>query len=533
MNGFGTLLRLNWRRNRLFYLVWVMALATLMPATMSRYEQLVPQGDPAGLTLSLGSNPTMRALLGPAFDLSQRGGFTMWRVGTFVAAALAMMAALGVVRSTRAEEEEGRLELIRSGAIGRRAPLAAGIMLALLACAVFGVATTLSMVAGGTSVAGSVCSGLGIALTGTVFAGVGAVFAQIFDSARTTRYWAIGITLGGLYLLRAMIDGTGAGSSVEQWHWIVPLEWPALARPYAGERWWVLLLPAALTALLIPLAFALEGIRDHGAGLRAAKLGGATAAPYLRDAQGLALRLQRGGLIGWIVGIVLAAFGMGSLSVSIDSMLTNNPQVAELFQKMGGGAASLRLSFFMAMLSIMGTIVGLAAVLLLARLRQEETAGRAEVMLATSTPRTRLALSYLLPAAVVTTILLLATGVLLPVAQAQHDGSWSLPWTFFKAAAVFLAGLAFVIGLATALLGWIPRWFGLAWAVIAWNILISWIMPLFNPPDWLLKISLWGYLPHLPTDRMAWAPVVIEGGIGLALVTVGLLGYRRRDIAGR
>ena len=40
----------------------------------------------------------MRAMLGPPLDLMSAGGFTMWRVGTFVAGAAATMGALGVIR---------------------------------------------------------------------------------------------------------------------------------------------------------------------------------------------------------------------------------------------------------------------------------------------------------------------------------------------------------------------------------------------------------------------------------------------------
>ena len=39
----------------------------------------------------------------------------------------AIMSLLLVVRHTRAEEEDGRAELVRAGAVGRRAPLAAAL----------------------------------------------------------------------------------------------------------------------------------------------------------------------------------------------------------------------------------------------------------------------------------------------------------------------------------------------------------------------------------------------------------------------
>lgn len=532
--GLGVGLRLAWRRNRIFYIVWLYALALTLPATAKKYHDLIPAGsDPATLMGTLGNNPTMRALLGPPFDLMTPGGFTFWRVGTFVAAAAAMMAAMGVIRSTRAEEEEGRTELIRSGAVGRAVPLAAGLFLALIMCLATGAVITIAMVVVRTPLAGSVATGLGIGLTGCMWAGVGAICAQVFESARTARYWALGIGLGGLYLLRAMIDGAGDGASVEPLRWAMPFDWAALVRPYAHERWWVLLLPLAFTVVTCVIAFRLDAIRDLGAGLRATKPGPASAKPYLKDAAGLAWRLQRGGVVGWTIGVLVSSVGMGSLALSLTSMLSNNPQIADMFRKMGGDAADLTTSFYQAMLGIMVTIIALCAVVVISRLRQEEAAGRAEVMLSTATSRTRYANSHVLIGAGLAVALLLLTGVLLPAAQAQHDASAHLPWTFFKAALVFLPGLAVVIGLAIALIGWVPRAFGVVWALLGWTILVSWILPLFNLPHWLITLQPWGHLPHLPTDALSWTPILIESALGLGLVALGYAGYRRRDVQGR
>ncbi len=534
MSGFAGMLRLAWRRNWVFYTCWVIGLAVLMPATVTKYHDLVPDGVDGQLMLaSLGGNPTMRAILGPPFDLGTPGGFTFWRVGTFVAAAAAMMAALGVIRATRAEEEEGRVELVRSGAVSRAVPLAAGIVLSLAACLATGVLIALFLMAAKTPAAGSWASGLAIALTGTMFTGVAAVLAQVFPSARTARVWSLGIVLGGLYLLRAMVDGSGSNATLDAIRWAMPLDWAALARPYAGERWWVLLLPLAVTAVLVTLAFRLEAVRDHGAGLKAASQGAGEAAPYLSGAVGLSWRLQRVGVIGWTVGILVSAIGMGSMSTSLDQIFEGQDQITDMLRKMGGGAGAIRDAFFIAMLGIMATIVTLAGVMVLSRLRAEEGGGRTEVMLATATSRWRNALSTLVPAVLLPVLLLVVTGALMPVAQAAKEGSSSLIGTVTVASLVLLPGIVLLMGLAMLLVGLLPRWYGIVWAILGWSILVSWILPLFNPPDWLLRLQPWGFLPHLPVDPMRWGAFSIELALGLGMMALGLVAYRRRDIAGR
>lgn len=530
MTGLGSSLRLAWRRSRLFWTLWVLGVASLLPATVTKYHDLVPEGpEAAGMLAGLAANPTMRAMLGPVYDLSTPGGFTFWRVGTFTAAAAAMMAALGVIRATRAEEEDGRIELLRSGPIARHAPLAGAVAMAWLACVVLGLLVAGGLVACGTPVPGAVLSGAGIGLTGAMFAGLGAVCAQVFETARAARSWSLGLGLGGLYLARAAVDGAQDGDTMQLLRWANPLEWAALARPFAGDRGWVLLLPLLVAVLLAGLAFALEARRDHGAGLVAARPGRASASASLSGPFGLAWRLHRSAVLGWSVGIVASAIGMGSLSLSMDAMVASNDQVGDLLRKMGAGATELKDAFYQAMLGIMVTIITLGGILLLQRLRAEETAGRAEMVLATSASRWRLAASHLVWALGLPIVLLVATGAGLPLIDGARHG-WGVVGDVTRAAVVLIPGVLLVLGLAMLLLGWAPRRFGLIWAVLGWTMFVTWLGPLFDLPTWLLRAQPWGHLPHLPSEAMAWGQVLLESGVGLALLALGLWGYRRRGI---
>ncbi len=529
LTGLTIALRLAWRRSRVFWIVWVLGLVLLMPATVAKYHDLIPAGsNPDAMLTGLGNNPTMRAMLGVPFDLATPGGFTMWRVGTFTAAAVAMMAALGVIRASRAEEEDGRVELLRSGALGRHAPLAAAMILALSGCLAVGVLVAVSMVMLTSPVAGGIAVGSGLALTGAVFVGVGAVFAQVFESARTARYWTLGVALGGLYLLRAMFDAV-PGNSWQWLNWANPLEWASLARPYADERWWVFALPLALTALLCGTALRLEAGRDHGAGLRAAKPGRAQGASWLDDAAGLAWRLQRGSIIGWTIGVVVTGLGIGSLATSLSSMTQGNTAVAELMRKLGGSSV-LQDAFFLAMLAIMGTVLALAVVTLLNRLHSEESQGRAELMLSTATGRLQYALSHLVWAVGLPSALFVLLGALLPLSEAAATGSWRLCWTYTQSALALLPGLWLVAGVTMLLIGWAPRLLSLVWVLLGWTMFCTWLASLFDVPVWLTNLQPWGLLPKLPSDPMRWTPVIAETLLALALLAAGLLGYRRRDL---
>jgi ABC-2 type transport system permease protein len=76
-----------------------------------------------------GSPATPRS--GPLFDVSI-GGLTAWKSGVTEFILVGLMSLLTVVRHTWAEEETGRLELVRVTVIGRHAPLTAALLVTAL-----------------------------------------------------------------------------------------------------------------------------------------------------------------------------------------------------------------------------------------------------------------------------------------------------------------------------------------------------------------------------------------------------------------
>ncbi|WP_409484351.1 ABC transporter permease [Arsenicicoccus dermatophilus] len=524
--GTGVLARALLRRTRWSWLAWLLVLASMFPATAAAYRTAVPAG-PAGeaTAASLASQPTMRAILGPPYDLLQVGSFVMWRVGTVVVAVAAVMALLGVVDATRADEEGGRLELLRSGTVGRHAPLAAALLVTLGACGLLGLASGLAMLGPSGDPRGSTMLGLAVALGAAVWAGVGAVAAQISESARGARGLALS-TLGAAYVARALGDGATPRNPLLQW--ASPLEWPALSQPYAGNRWSVLLLPGALTALLITAAAVLEGRRDHGAGLRAAGLGPARATWELRDAATLATRLGRTTVRSWIAGLAIFAYGMGTLAASMDDLLRESPDLADRFRRMGGGAASLTDAFYVAMIGILVPLVALFSLQLFGLLRREEAHGRAELLLSTDTSRTRLLLSHLAPATWAPTMALVAIGIFL--ALPRFVGDVGIFATLLAAALSQLPGVLVITGLAVAVHGWAPRLAVLPWVVVGWSLLMGWVGVALGLPDRVVRATPFATLSRPPADSFDAGPALVCLGLAVLLTMLGLVGYRRRDL---
>ncbi|CCH73884.1 putative multidrug ABC transporter permease protein [Nostocoides australiense Ben110] len=467
----------------------------------SAYRETITD-DAAGREVAAGlaANPTMRAMLGPPYDLLHVGGFTSWRVGGFVAMMAAVMAGLGVIRATRADEEAGRTELLRAGSIGRHAPLLAALLVAL---------------------------GLGIGVTGVAFAGVGAVAAQLTASARTARGIAMG-SVGAAYLLRAVADGTSEDAGMRWLGWLSPLEWSPYVRPYAGERWWVLALPIALAAGLIGFAFALEARRDHGAGLRPARPGPEHAAPALGSVSALARRLDRGTAIWTLVGMGLFALVMGSMSNVFDS-IAEDPTLADRFRRMGAGATDLTDAFYVAMIGILVVLFALIGISLVERLRREEESGRGELLLAGATSRSRVLSAFVLPALIVPIGVLILSGLLMALPAALRGDPQQLA-RIGGGAAAQAPGIALIVGLAVAVHGLAPRLRLLPWLVTGWSLVVNWIGAVLGFPQRVLDATPFAYLPRPPAEPMDWVPVVVESLLALGLLAAGWWGYARRDV---
>src|SRR5207247_803787 len=169
--------------------------------------------------------------------------------------------------------------------------------------------------------------------------------------------------------------------------WFSPIGMAQKARPFAGERWLPLLPLLAVAVALIVVALRLAVRRDHGAGLVAPRPGRSIAAPTLGHPLGLAMRLQRGALMGWGAGILVTGIAYGWIAPTIDSFVANNKAFAQMLASAGVG--SLTDTYFATSFRVMALIASGFAIQSALRLRSEESALRAESVLATPVSRWR------------------------------------------------------------------------------------------------------------------------------------------------
>jgi polyether ionophore transport system permease protein len=503
--GTGSLVRLVLRRERVRLPIWLLVLAVVPIATASSFNQLYPNAQAReAFARSIADTPGIAALSGPSFALDTIGGETMWKGGAVTAVLIGLITVFTVVRHTRADEEAGRLELIGSAAVGRRAALTATLIVTFFAGIVLALLLALGMISQGPPAAGSFAMGIGLGAQVWLFATVAAVAAQLTESSSAAN--GLGSTVvGAAYLLRAAGDGAGPGGP--GWlSWVSPIGWAQQLRPYAGERWWVLVLLLGLPVVLLVISYALVSRRDVGAGLVRPRPGPAQAGPGLLGTIGLAWRLNKASLLGWIVGLAVLGAAMGSLANGVVNVLNTNPELVRAVRTIGG-QRSLVDTFVATVLDLVGLAVSVYAVRATLRLRTEETGQRVEPLLAASVGRLRLAASHLAFALVGSAVLLAVTGVVTGIAVGTStDGVGTEVPRLLGAAMIQLPAVWVLAGIATALFGLLPKLTSLAWAAIVAFLLLGQLGSLFRLSQWALDLSPFTHLPKLPGGTVTAMP---------------------------
>ena len=517
MTGTWLLLRLVLRRDRLLMPLWIAGLAVAPMGYLSSIEAAYPDAASRQHFYDLNaSSATFVVRNGPLYG-SSAGNLLAWQCG-FVPVVVGLIALLTVIRHTRTEEEAGRRELTGATVVGRHAGLAAAVLATCGAVLVFGLLVGLGVAAQGVPAAGAFALGLGFSLTGWVFAGVGAVAAQLTWGAGGARGIGIGVLVLA-FLLRAAGDSSGSAGWLT---WLSPIGWTHRLRPFAGEQWWILVLGVFATGLLVVLAVALSARRDLGAALLPARLGRATAKASLRSPLALAWRLQRGTLLVWTVCLALVGLLMGGVAQNVAGMVRDNKAVADVLARMGGGGAVMD-AYLAGTMTLFGLAAAGYAVQATLKLRAEEAAGRAEPVLATAVGRLGWALAHLVFALLGSAFVLAITGW--ATGLAYGSGASLVPAALAQLPAVWV-----LAGLAAALIGFAPRFAAAAWGLLGAFLLLSLVGSALQWNETVLGISPFQHLPRLPGGTFSVTPVAWLVAIAVVAGIGGLTALRRRDM---
>ena len=514
------LIKLNLRQHRVFLFLWILFPALVVLATVVTTTIMFPTQQSLLDFSSTLNDPIVVGMHGRVLDFSV-AGYTVWRTKVLCSLLTGIFSFITVTRFTRQLEEAGRRDLVSAGAVGKYAPLAAALITAIGINMVMALLMIFAMMLGSLGFVGSLAHAVGIALCGIFFCAAAAVFAQIFSRSRSVTNASVAL----LAILMAIHYGWNIKGQLGGAMYLSPLEWSYLIRPFAGERFIVLLPAVLIIALLILFSFKLSASRDVGAGFIPERTGRSTARPGFKSSLALAWRTQKGLLFPWLGFFTLIGFALGSVSPIMADITFTNPGFAEFVESLGGPNRA----FMALMIYVLGIIISIYPILVIQGLRSEESALRTEVMLALPVSRLRLAVSHLLMAFAGAAAILTAMGFAIGAGGVLSTGNPEQFSWLFNSAVLKIPAAWVMAGIAALMFGLVPRAMaGISYALFGVFLLLEFFWEQQAVSDVVYKLSPFAHT--YPANKITVLTITGLTLVSAALAALGLLAFRRRDI---
>ncbi|MBP2079501.1 ABC transporter permease [Oceanobacillus polygoni] len=526
--GTGYLTKLMMRQNRFKLFLWLVGLIAVTLATAVSYPDIYPDEQARAAFVFTMENPAMIAMLGVGYeDYATIGALFAHEMLLFTAIAVAIMNILLVGRSTRADEEDGRVELIRSLPVGRLAYLNAAAIVAVVTNVLVAVLIGTGIILlgiDGMSAEGAYLYGAILGATGLVFAGFTALFSQLSETSRGSTMLSFG-TLIAAYLVRASGDVSSEALSL-----VSPLGWTVRTEVFVENYWWPVYAMLAVAIVLGLVAFYLNAIRDLESGFIPERAGKRNASAFLQTTMGLAFRLQRTNLIAWAIGIFLLSASFGAILGDLEVYFTDNEFVQAFLAE--SGDTSMMEQFIVLLMAIMALISTVPVVMAVMKLKSEENKHLTENYYSRAVSRSRLLGSYVCLSMIVSFVMqaLVAIGLWSVGMVVVEDGIAFD--TTFASALVYLPAMWILMGVAVFLIGIAPKATGFVWLYVIYSFVVIYLGGLLEFPEWANNLSAFHHIPQIPTMDMDYMRVLILVVIAIVLTVIGFIGYNRRGIQG-
>ncbi|MFC6164023.1 ABC transporter permease [Lactiplantibacillus dongliensis] len=528
----GLLIRVNLKRDWAKLVIWIVALAGLFTAIAAKFDGIYGTQSAIETIVKTLKSPAMVSLFG-AF--TAKAPYTTAKIFAtemmvFMAIVMVIMNIMIAVAATRAEEDEGLLELVRSHAVGRLAPLMAAFIeltgLNAIVGLLFGAGLQLANMPGANT-AGNWLIGAGLAAIGWMFGMLTLLLAQLADSASGTTMLAYAV-FGVMYVARMSTDVSDPKTT-----WWVPFGWIEKLGIYQTNQWQPLLMMGLFGLICLVAAQRLNLRRDLGAGLLPTRQGRTTASPILRGPATLLWRRTRISLLVWVLGNLMLGASYASVFNTIGDLAKSNPMIKQLLGASALAAANrVIVKNFIAILAIVMVIVALIpAVQTMLKLVSDENKGYLHQLYATATSRWQVWASYtglaMIEAAAVFfagTFGMYATGAAMMTDPIKWLTYWHVLLAYFPAMLVMIA-------FASLLVGWAPKLRHLSWLWVFYGFFSLYLGSLIDLPKWAKQLTPLGFVNKVPMKAIDWTTNWWLLAITVLLLLVAAIGYRRRDLA--
>ncbi|MCB5235595.1 MAG: tetronasin resistance protein [Niallia nealsonii] len=518
-------LKRDWKK--IFF--WILGIGLFSGGFVPAFEEIAKGQGLIGMFETL-QNPAMISMVGPtpvetAVDYTL-GAMYAHEMLLFCGLFAMIMAVLHVVGHTRREEDLGLTELVRSFQIGRQANSLAAmaevvVINVLLALFISGMLTSFG--ADTITMQGSFLFGASVGMAGVVGAAIGLVMAQIMPTSSSATGSALGI-IGLLYIFRAGTDVSNADLSKFN-----PLGWTYLTFPFTDNNWMPIIVALIFIVVMVIIAFTLEGGRDMGAGYLPEREGRGSAKKSLLSVRGLFIKINKGVMIGWMIAFVIMGAAYGSIYGDMQTFLESNDMMKQMFAQ---SDVSIEKSFTGTIMMLMISLVSILPIAIVNKLFAEESRLHLSQLYATKVTRGQFywtTIGLAIFAGLVGT--LLAAGGLGGTAISVMGNSAMMDMGDFLVAGYnFLPSVLFFTGLAALALGWAPKLGKIVYVYLGYSFILNYFGGILDLPKWVSNTGVQSWIPQMPMENFDTSIFITITVISVALIIVGYLGYRRRDM---
>ncbi|MFA1819244.1 ABC transporter permease [Virgibacillus oceani] len=518
-------LKRDWKK----IIVWVLGIGLFSAAFIPAFKEIAKGQGLVGMYETL-QNPAMISMVGPT-PVESAADYTLGAMYAhemllFCGLFAMIISILHVVGHTRKEEDLGLTELVRSFQIGRQANSLATVMETVLinvVLAIFISGVMMSFGAETITMEGSFLFGASIGFAGMTGAVLGLFMAQIMPSSSAATGSSLGI-VGLLYIIRAGTDVSHVDLSMFN-----PMGWTYLTYPFTENNWFPLIFALIFSAVVMVIAFILEGRRDMGAGYVPEREGRENAKKSLLSVHGLFTRINKGVMISWFIGFVIMGAAYGSIYGDMQTFLESNEMMKQMFSQSG---VSIEASFTGTIMMVMISLVSILPIAIVNKLFSAESRLHLSQIQATKVTRGKLYWTSIGLAvfAGFMGILLAVSGLGGAAISFMGDDAAMGMADFFAAGYNFLPAVLFFTGLAALALGWSPKLGKIVYVYLGYSFMLNYFEGILNLPEWFSKTAIQSWVPRMPMENFD-APVFITITlISIAFMVIGYLGYRRRDM---
>jgi ABC-2 type transport system permease protein len=471
-------------------------------------------------------NPAVSALYGRVTSLLNAGAFVEWKMGMFVALAIAMWSALMATRVTRGSEDDGTWDLLVVSRVGRQPALASAIGGLFESGVSVGAATFFTLLSGGQRASDSLS--YGAAMTGIAWSGValGLLGSQFFAPRRSASQVAL-CSIGLLFIVRVLADGSAGNGWLR---WASPFGWlenvGAFHHRVAQWLFPLLVVPCG-TALA---AWRLQRTRDVGSAWWTRADRSRARESLLKTPWRFAWRERWGMLAAWTIGLAVLGVVVGYLTNALVQLCRTDPGYVRLLKRWGFGSMVTGRGFIAEACILFAVAISFMVAALLVSIGTDSYQGRLDLPLSYGTSRSKWLASGVVTTVIATVVISMICALATWIGVVVSGTTMGLRAPL-EGMANALTMAPWLIGVSVLLIALTPRF---SFLVIAMMLTVFYIDAVLGPimrwPEWILDGSPFYHLHLVPVATSNWGATLSLSLIGAAAGALGLGVFTRRDV---